>query len=148
LAAFMADMNDYAAALNEHKDGWVSAMHMRFITATADEVVMEWQVGPEHLQAFGIVHGGVYAGAIETVASVGAALAATANGKTAVGLENSTSFVHAVASGTLRATAKPLTRGRTTQVWECVVTEENGRIAASGRVRLLCIDPGQVGTRS
>lgn len=136
-------MEDYAAALNEHRDGWVTAMNMHFVRATRDEVVMEWEVAAVHRQVFGIVHGGVYAGAVETVCSVGAALAAMAHGKTAVGLENSTSFVHAVANGRLRATAKPLTRGRTTQVWECQVTDDKGRVAATGRVRLLCVEPGQ-----
>ena len=135
-------MDDFAVALNDHRDGWVIAMGMHFLKATRDEVVLEWVIAPIHRQVFGIVHGGVYAGAIETACSVGAALAALEHGKTAVGLENNTSFVHATASGTLRATAKPLTRGRTTQLWSCAVTDENGRVAATGRVRLLCVEPG------
>jgi uncharacterized protein (TIGR00369 family) len=55
-----------------------------------------------------------------------------------VGLENSTSFIRAVSSGRLHAAAKPLTRGRTSQVWEAAIYDEEERLVAQGRVRLLC----------
>jgi acyl-coenzyme A thioesterase PaaI-like protein len=32
-----------------------------------------------------------------------------------------------------------VTRGRTTQVWEAWIRDEEGRLVAQGRVRLLCI---------
>lgn len=135
-------MNDVAGLLNESRDGWNVAMGVKFVRATPDEVIAEWTVGPEHRQAYGIVHGGVYAGVIETVASVGAALHALGEGRSVVGLENHTSFLHAVREGMLRATARPLTRGRRTHVWEGSITDESGRLVATGRVRLLCLDPG------
>lgn len=132
-----------ASVLNEHRDGWCTAMNLTFVLATADEVIAEFTVGPEHLQAYGIVHGGVYCGVIETLASVGAAMHAMARGQTVVGLENHTSFVRAVSVGArLRATAKPITRGRQSQAWEATVTGEDGKLVATGRVRLLCLAPG------
>lgn len=136
----MSDL-DVADALNQNRDGWVSAMDLRFVKATLDEVVAEWTVGPQHRQAYGIVHGGVHCGVIETLASVGAALNAMGRGQSVVGLENHTSFLQAVREGTLRATAKPLTRGRRSQVWEGTITDASGRLVATGRVRLLCLEP-------
>ena len=88
------------------------------------------------------MHGGVHAGVIETVCSVGAAIDAQREGRTVVGLENSTTFLRAVRSGTLRVTARPMTRGRRTQVWEATVADDSGKAIASGRVRLLCLEPG------
>src|SRR4051794_29613315 len=96
---------DAAAFLNENLDGWSRAMGLRYVRATEDEVVAELAVRQEHLQAYGIVHGGVHAGLIETVCSAGAAIAAFARGQAAVGLENTTSFLRAVREGTLRVTA-------------------------------------------
>jgi 1,4-dihydroxy-2-naphthoyl-CoA hydrolase len=136
----MTAPEDFAASLNGSLDGWNSAMGLRFVTATADEVVAELEIGAQHLQPYGIVHGGVHAGVIETVASVGAALHAMAHGRSVVGLENHTSFINAVREGTLRITARPITRGRRTQVWEGTVTDASGRIAATGRVRLLSLE--------
>ncbi|HEU5058282.1 MAG TPA: PaaI family thioesterase [Kofleriaceae bacterium] len=133
---------DFSDMLNQHLGGWNEAMGLRFLRATADEVVAELAVGRVHQQPYGIVHGGVHAGVIETLASAGAALSAGARGQTVVGLENSTTFIRAVREGTLRATARPLTRGRRTQVWETTVLDADGRLVATGRVRLLCLDPG------
>ncbi len=134
--------DDLAPMLNTVRDGWCTAMDLRFVRATRDEVVAEWTVAPQHLQAYGIVHGGVYSGVIETVASVGAALDAMTRGQSAVGLENHTSFLHAVREGTLRAAARPLSRGRRTQVWEVAICDEGGRTVATGRVRMLCLEEG------
>ncbi len=86
------------------------------------------------------MHGGVHAGIIETIASVGAALNAMEGGRSVVGLENHTSFLRAVRSGKLHAVAKPLARGRRSQVWEASVHDDQGRLAASGRVRLLVLE--------
>ena len=131
---------DFTEMLNGSLDGWNTAMGLRFVSATADEVVAELVIGPSHRQPYGIVHGGVHAGIIETVASVGAALHAMPLGRSVVGLENHTSFLHAVREGTLRVTARPLSRGKRTQVWEGTVTDANGRVAATGRVRLLALE--------
>ena len=106
------------------------------------KVRAEFTVGPQHLQAYGIVHGGVHAGVIETLASIGAAIVAMPRGQRVVGLENNTSFVRAVRSGRLRATARPVTRGRTTQVWEAWIRDEADKLVAQGRVRLLCVAEG------
>src|SRR4051812_11680812 len=110
---------DAAALLNEHRDGWCTAMNLTFVRATSAEVVAELSVGPQHLQGYGIVHGGVHCGVIETLASIGAALHAIESGQAVVGLENHTSFVRAVREGErLTARATPVTRGRSSQLWE------------------------------
>ena len=132
---------DAVAYLNQHKGGWNRAMDLNFLKATGDEVIAEVVGGAQHLQPYGIVHGGVHAGIIEAACSTGAAMYALARGQSVVGLENSTAFVHAARGGTLRVTAKPLTRGRRTQAWEATVTDGAGKLLATGRVRLLCLEP-------
>src|SRR5262249_9982438 len=100
-----------------------------------------------HLQPFGIVHGGVHTGVIETVCSIGAGIAARMRGHRGgvVGLENHTSFLRAVRAGArLRGRALPVTRGRTTHVWSAEITDERGRAIARGSVRLLCVDPSSL----
>ena len=133
---------NFAAALNASISGWTRAMGIHFVIATSDEVVAELEITADHHQAYGIVHGGVHSGLIETVASVGAALAALSRSQSVVGLENHTSFLNAVREGKLRATARPLMRGRRTQVWEANVTDAEGRTVATGRVRFLALEAG------
>lgn len=131
--------HDYAEFMNQKADGWANATGLRFTRVVPDEVVAELVVGPQHLQALGVVHGGVHCGVIETIASVGAAVNVIDRGDSVLGLENHTTFLRAVRGGTLRAVAKPLTRGRRTHVWEATIYGEDGRPAATGRVRLLVL---------
>jgi uncharacterized protein (TIGR00369 family) len=133
---------DFAAALNAINSGWDHAMGLHFVRATADEVVAEIEIGPHHRQPYGIVHGGVHAGLIEAATSTGAALAAMAREQSVVGLENHTSFLNAVREGKLQVAARPLMRGRRTQVWEATITDSTARTVASGRVRFLTLEAG------
>ena len=131
---------DFARQLNAIPEGWVQAMGMTITHATKDEVRCELTVSQQHLQGYGIVHGGVHCGIIETLSSMGAYLFARERGQHVVGLENNTSFIRAVRAGSkLRAVATPITRGRQTQVWQAQVLDEQDRLVATGRVRLLCI---------
>ncbi len=132
---------DFSERMNEFPEMWPGTMGISITTATPDEVRAELTVETKHLQPYGVVHGGVYCGLIESLASIGAALYALPRGQSVVGLENSTSFVRAVRAGAkLHAVSTPITRGRRTQVWEARVLDEAGKIVATGRVRLLCLD--------
>jgi 1,4-dihydroxy-2-naphthoyl-CoA hydrolase len=135
---------DFAKRMNELPEGWLQAMGVTITRATQDEVRAELTVGSEHLQGYGIVHGGVHCGLIESLASIGAALVALPRNQSVVGLENNTSFVRAVRAGAkLHAVSTPITRGRRTQVWEARVLDDQDRLVATGRVRLLCIEQDQ-----
>jgi len=123
--------------------GFDTAMGLEIVRASRDEVVMEYVTEERHLQGYGIAHGGIHCAIIESACSTGASLAASARGQAVVGVENHTSFIRAVRAGVkLRATATPITRGRRSQVWEATIRDEQDRIVATGRVRLLCLDPG------
>ena len=135
--------DDITEAINR-TPGWVREMGITILSASPDEVTCEWEVTQKHHQAYGIVHGGVHCGVIETLASLGAALVALPRGQRVVGLENNTSFIRAVRSGKLHGKATPVTRGRTTQVWEAWIWDEQEQLVAEGRVRLLCIDETRV----
>jgi 1,4-dihydroxy-2-naphthoyl-CoA hydrolase len=122
--------------------GWDAVLGLRIVRASRDEVVAEYEVAPRHRQPYGIVHGGVHCSAVEAVCSTGAGLDAMASGRSVVGLENHTSFVRAIRTGKVTIRATPVTRGRRSQLWEAVARDDHGHIVSSGRVRLLCLEPG------
>lgn len=134
------DDQDHAATINALPDGWARATGLRYTSATLDRLTAEVVIGPHLLQPYGIVHGGVYAGIVESLASVGAAINVMPQGKSAVGLENHTCFVAACREGTLHATATPVTRGARTHVWDVAIRDDRGKLLATGRVRLLVLD--------
>ncbi|WP_442864696.1 PaaI family thioesterase [Aeromicrobium sp. HA] len=94
------------------------------------------EVGPDHHTPWGIVHGGVWATVIESLASTAASAAVEDRGEFAVGIDNVTDFVRAMREGRAEAVATPVHIGRQTQMWSVTVTGADGRVVASGRVRL------------
>ena len=123
----------------ELPSGFDKLVGIRFEEASGDRVVAVVPVGPDLHQGYGIVHGGVYATAVESAASVGAALWLGARGR-AVGIANHTDFLRPVREGELRVEATPLARGQSTQLWQVAISDQQGRLVAHGEVRLMHLD--------
>jgi 1,4-dihydroxy-2-naphthoyl-CoA hydrolase len=103
---------------------------------TGIRVTGHLQLGPEHHTPWGVVHGGVYATAIESAASIGASYAVRDQGQVAVGLTNTTHFLRPVTAGRVNVEATALSQGRTQQLWRVDITDETGRLVAHGELRL------------
>jgi len=100
------------------------------------EVVGTIDAGAAHQTPWGVVHGGLYATAVETACSIGASAAVMPDGMFAVGLSNHTDFIRAHREGRLDVVARPIHQGRTGQLWQCDITREDGKLVAQGRLRL------------
>jgi uncharacterized protein (TIGR00369 family) len=131
---------DIVDLLNAQRGGFNELIGLRFTHASHDALEAEVPVGPKLHQPYGLVHGGVYAAIVESLASTAAVLQGLSQNTKIVGLENTTSFLRATRAGTLRARAAPLARGRRSQVWEVQVENDEGKVAATGRVRLLALE--------
>ena len=101
-----------------------------------EEVTAHVPVRDEIRQPMGLVHGGVYASIAESLASMATALAVADDGKQAMGLSNSTSFLRPITEGTVHATARRLHRGRTTWIWDVEITDDQGRRCAMTRMTI------------
>jgi uncharacterized protein (TIGR00369 family) len=99
------------------------------------------QIGADHHTPWGIVHGGVYATAIESAASIGASAAVAESGQVAVGLTNTTHFLRSITEGRVEVEASALNQGRTQQLWRVDVHDGAGRLLAHGEVRLQNVTP-------
>ncbi|MET7772196.1 PaaI family thioesterase [Nocardia sp. NPDC005366] len=108
---------------------------LRYTEISPDRVRGEWIVKPHLHQPAGIVNGGVYCTVIETLASIAGGVWFGERG-TVVGVNNNTDFLRAVREGTLYGEATPVHRGRTQQLWQVVITDEQQRVVARGQVRL------------
>ena len=81
--------------------------------ATGSRVVGHLELGPDHHTPWGVVHGGVYATAIESAASIGASAAVAEKGQVAVGLTNTSHFLRSLTAGPGRPRRGPAPeRGR------------------------------------
>lgn len=87
-------------------------------------------------QPMGLVHGGVFASIAESLTSMATAQAVFADGFSAQGLSNQTSFLRPIFAGTIYAEAIRRHRGRTTWVWEVSITDDDGRLCALVRMTI------------
>jgi len=117
---------------------YVGHTKIELTDASADMAAGRIEVEDIHHQPYGVVHGGVYATFVETLASTGAALWAVQNGMAgAMGLSNTTDFIRATRHGVLLGEATPIHRGKNQQIWEVTITREgDGKLVAHGQVRL------------
>ncbi len=118
--------------------GLAELLGIEIVEMSGERVVATMPVTPAHHQPFGLLHGGASVALAETVASVGAYLAAP-DGQGAVGMEINANHLRAVQAGTLTATATPVHRGRTTHVWQVEVADEAGRRVCVSRCTLALV---------
>lgn len=115
--------------------GLVKLLGLRLDEVAADRVVISWTVTPELYQPAGLLHGGVHCAVVETVASLGGATWYGDRGQV-VGVSNQTDFLRAVTDGDLVAVGTPLHRGRSQQLWQVEIRDDQERLVARGQVRL------------
>lgn len=109
---------------------------------TATHVTGHIDIDERHHTPWGIVHGGVYATAIESAASIGASIAVRDAGQVAVGLTNTTHFLRSITHGRADVEAEAINQGRTQQLWKVDIRDERGKLLAHGEVRLQNVTPG------
>ncbi len=119
--------------------GFCESIGLDYLELTGDRVVARWDVGAHLYQPAGIVNGGVYCTVIETVISTGGTVWIGDRGHV-VGVNNNTDFLRAVRTGTLTVTATPVHRGRTQQLWQAEIRDEQDRLVSRGQVRLANIE--------
>ena len=114
----------------------VETLGIELLEIDADRVVATMPVERRVHQPFGLLHGGASVALAETVASVGASMNLDPALEFAVGLEINANHVRGVDKGLVTATAVPVHRGRTTQVWEIRIVDGEGRLACISRCTL------------
>ena len=116
--------------------GFDALYGLELVVADGETVRGTVQVRDELKQPAGLVHGGVYASIAETLASIGTAVQVIPEGKVAMGLANSTSFMRPITTGAIHAEAQVLHRGRTTWVWDVHISDDQGRLCAVTRMTI------------
>ena len=109
---------------------------------TPDKVVVQFTIDQQHLQPFGIPHGGIYCAVHESTASLAGMSCARRGGeRVVVGTNNICDFLRQAKVGDMiTVTATPIHRGRSQQLWRVDSTDQDGRLIAQGQVRLANLD--------
>lgn len=119
--------------------GWEGALAIHMDGVSPKRVVAHVDIDERHHQPYGIVHGGVWASIVESVASHGAAHAAMddLDGVAGVvGTSNLTDFLRSHSQGRVDVIGTPVFVGRTQQLWAVEISRaSDGKLVARGQVR-------------
>lgn len=116
--------------------GFAEAIGVEWVNLDPDDARARIEVGPRHLQPYGVVHGGVFAALAESLTSAATYVAVREDGMVAIGQANDTAFLRPITDGYVNARATPRHRGRTTWVWDVEVTDDEGRPCALSRMTI------------
>jgi uncharacterized protein (TIGR00369 family) len=134
---------DYIQALQDsvRNAPYPALIGMRLAAIEYDSCRIELQLGPHHLQPFGIVHGGVFATLIDT-ATFWAGFLRLPDDAGLVNVDLKLNYLKAVARGFLRAEGRCLRAGRQISYAEASVFDEAGELIAHGTSTLMTL-PGK-----
>lgn len=116
----------------------LDTLSMSVVEATPERVVVTMPVTAAHLQPLGYLHGGASVALAETAASIGASRNAP-EGMMIFGQEINANHIRSLQSGTLTATATPIHRGRTSQVWQTMIRDEHDRLICVSRCTIAVV---------
>jgi uncharacterized protein (TIGR00369 family) len=125
-----------AKEINGALGGFDRLYGLELLEFSETEVRAQVTARDELKQPAGLVHGGVYAAIAESMTSLATGIAVVAEGNTAMGLSNSTSFLRPITEGVVHAVATRLHRGRTTWVWDVRFSDDAGRTCAVTRMTI------------
>ena len=104
----------------------VKDLGIEFTELESERVVATMPVDGRHVQPLGFLHGGISVTFAESVATVGAWLNCP-EGKIAFGSEINASHLRPKREGTLTAVGAPVQIGRTNQVWEVHIRDQDDK---------------------
>jgi len=106
---------------------------------TAERVVATMPVDERTRQPFGILHGGASVALAETLASLGGTMNVDLERFTVVGVEINANHIRAKKDGVVTGTGTPIHVGRSTQVWEIRIVDEEQRPVCVSRCTLAVV---------
>ncbi|UGB37789.1 hotdog fold thioesterase [Frateuria soli] len=135
---------------------WKQAPELERINAWSDNTLMQvlgirftaigedWLTGTMPVDArthqpFGLLHGGASVALAETLGSTGALLTLDPEQEAAVGLDINANHVRGVRAGVVTGTARALHLGRSTQVWEIRIENEEGALVCISRLTMAVV---------
>jgi uncharacterized protein (TIGR00369 family) len=122
------------------------------IATAAERLGIEFlEIGPDFIlgripvdertkQPYGVIHGGSSVMLAETLGSCGADYS-TPIGHRIVGLDINANHIRGVGEGWVNGIARPVHIGRSTQVWQIDMTDDQGRTSCVSRLTLSVLAP-------
>ena len=117
----------------------METLKIKFTEIGDNYVVCKMPVTPEVHQPAGILHGGATAALVETAGSFASRYFIKDREMAIRGVEISTNHVKSISEGFVYAKATNIHMGRTMQIWEVRVSDEQNNLISLGKLTTLAI---------
>ncbi len=110
------------------KNTLMETLDIKFIEVDKNKVVATMPVTTKVHQPDGVLHGGATVALAETVGSYASFLSVDKEKQMVRGIEISANHLRSLSEGLVIATATPIHKGRTTQLWEIKIKDEQDNL--------------------
>ena len=117
----------------------IDTLDIKFVDVGEDFLVASMPVNPKVYQPDKILHGGATAALAETVGSAASRVLLKNGNKLVRGIELSINHLKSVRSGKIFAKAKAVHSGRTMQLWNVKITNDNDEIISIAKLTTLTL---------
>lgn len=124
---------------NRNQRTLVDHLEINFTEIGDDYLTATMPFGENTQQYMGILHGGASCVLAETVGSVAANFVIDHEKFRAVGQEINANHIRPVSQGLITGTARPVHLGRSTQVWDIKMTNDQGKLTCISRLTMAVI---------
>lgn len=105
-----------------------------------DYITAKMPVDSRHHQPYGLLHGGASVALAETLGSVAAHCSVDTSKYFCVGLEINANHLKGVRSGYVFGKSTPIHIGKSTQVWEIRITNEQDELVCVSRITMAVLE--------
>tara|TARA_A100001015_G_scaffold86531_1_gene96160 strand:+ start:1963 stop:2370 length:408 start_codon:yes stop_codon:yes gene_type:complete len=121
------------------KNTLIDTLDIKFVDVGKDFLVASMPVNTKVYQPDKILHGGATAALAETVGSAASTVLLKKGNKLVRGIELSINHLKSVRSGKIFAKAKAVHSGRTMQLWNIKITNDNDEIISIAKLTTLTL---------
>lgn len=121
------------------KDTLMETLDIEYVDVGENFLVARMPVGPKVYQPDGVLHGGATVALAESVGSTASYVFLDGNKYFVRGIEIAANHVKGISEGFVYAKASILHKGRTTQLWEIKVTNEEGALISNCKLTTIAL---------
>ncbi|MBT8280333.1 MAG: hotdog fold thioesterase [Muriicola sp.] len=137
-------MNDYKAKILQvcndiRKNTLMETLEIEYVDVGENFLIARMPVSPKVHQPDGVLHGGATVALAESVGAAASYVFLDGQSFFVRGIEIAANHIRSVKEGWVYAKASILHKGRTTQLWEIRITDEEGRLISQCKLTTIAL---------
>jgi uncharacterized protein (TIGR00369 family) len=135
------DKKEILAGFNKRcKNTLMETLDMEFVDVGEDFLTIKMPVNSKVHQPYGQLHGGATAALAESVGSAASNFFIDSDNQFINGIQLSINHIKSKREGVVFATAKNIHKGKSTHLWEVIITDENEQLISVAKMTNIVLE--------